>query len=142
MGTFKKYVRSRFPTFDPPSPLVCPCSFLAPPHPTKGTFVLARMQPLPLSFYTCEIQRKASNNKYQYLWLNSTCLLRSHSRISIKWTSLVHDKNVRFRESPSKNHKSPKVNVKSTICYDFPSPDLFEGPRDGKIKVNAKFFSF
>ena len=27
----------------------------APPHPTKGTFVLARIQPLPLNFYTCEI---------------------------------------------------------------------------------------
>ena len=26
-----------------------------PPHPTKGTFVLARIQPLPLNFYTCEI---------------------------------------------------------------------------------------
>ena len=30
--------------------------------------------------------------------LNSTCLLRSHNGISIKWTPLVHDKNVRFME--------------------------------------------
>ena len=29
--------------------------------------------------------------------------------------------------------------MKSTICYDFPSPDLLEGQKDGKIKGNAKF---
>ena len=43
--------------------------------------------------------------------------LRSHSGISIKWTPLVHDKSVRFIESPSKNQKSSKVNIKSTICH-------------------------
>ena len=32
--------------------------------------------------------------------------------------------------------------MKSTICHDFPSPDLLEGPKDGNIKENAKFFSF
>ena len=32
--------------------------------------------------------------------------------------------------------------MKSSICHDFPSPDLLEGPKDGKIKDNAKFFSF
>ena len=26
--------------------------------------------------------------------------------------------------------------MKSTICYDFPSPDLLEGPKNGKIKEN------
>ena len=41
-----------------------------------------------------------------------------------------------------KIQKSSKVNLKSTICHDFPSPDLLEGPKDGKIKENAKFFSF
>ena len=30
--------------------------------------------------------------------------------------------------------------MKSTICHDFPSPDLLEGPKDRKIKENAKFF--
>ena len=74
--------------------------------------------------------------------LNSTCLSRSHNGNSIKWTPLVHDKNVRFIQSPSKNQKSSKVNMKSTICHDFPSSDLLEGPKDGKIKENAKFFSF
>ena len=54
----------------------------------------------------------------------------------------MHDKNVRFIESPSKNPNSSKVYMKSTICHDFPSPDLLEGPKDGKIKENAKFFSF
>ena len=47
----------------------------------------------------------------------------------------------RFIETPSKNQKSSKVNMKSTICYDL-SPDLLEGPKDGNIKENAKFFSF
>ena len=72
----------------------------------------------------------------------STCLLRSHSGISVKWTPLVHGKSVRFIESPSKNWKSAKLSMKSTICNDFSSPDLLEGPKDGKIKENAKFFSF
>ena len=30
--------------------------------------------------------------------------------------------------------------MKSTICHDFPSPDLLEGPKDGNIKENTKFF--
>ena len=50
--------------------------------------------------------------------------------------------NSRFIESPSKNQNSSKVNMKSTIWHNFPSPDLLEGPKDGKIKRNAKFFSF
>ena len=29
--------------------------------------------------------------------------------------------------------------MKSTIWHDFPSPDLLKGPKDGKIKENAKF---
>ena len=42
-------------------------------------------------------------------------------------------------ESPSKNQKSSKVNTKSTLCHDFPRPDLMEGPKE--TKENAKFFS-
>ena len=38
--------------------------------------------------------------------------------------------------------KFSKVNMKSTICHDFSSPDLLEGPKNGKIKENTKFFSF
>ena len=30
--------------------------------------------------------------------------------------------------------------MKSTICHDFPGPDLLEGPKDGKIKENSKVF--
>ena len=104
-GIFKKYVRSRFLRFDPPPPRLTPLFVFEPspppPHP-QGTFVLARTPPLSLNFYTCEIQRKEINNEfnneYQYLWLNSTCLLRSHCGISIKWTPLVHDKSVHFME--------------------------------------------
>ena len=50
--------------------------------------------------------------------------------------------DVCFIEIPSKNQKSSKVNMKSTICHDFPSLDLLEGPKDAKIKENAKFSSF
>ena len=49
--------------------------------------------------------------------------------------------DARFIESP-KEQKSSKVNMKPTICHDFPSPDLLEGPKDEKIKENAEFFSF
>ena len=99
VGTFKKYVRSRFPSLDHLLPPFRPCSLSSTPAP-KGTFVLARTHPLSfnLNFYTSEMQRKEINNEYQYLWLNSTCLLRSHSGISIKWTPLVHDKIVHFME--------------------------------------------
>ena len=56
------------------------------------------------------------------------------------WQKCPFYGDVPFIESPSKNQKSSKVNTKSTICDDFPSPDLLEGPKDGKIKENAKFF--
>ena len=48
--------------------------------------------------------------------------------------------DVHFIESPSKNQTSSKVNMKSAICHDFPSPDLLEGPKDRQIKENAKIF--
>ena len=54
----------------------------------------------------------------------------------------MHGKSVRFMEKPSKNQKSSKVNMISTICHEFPSPDLLEGSKDENIKENAKFFSF
>ena len=106
LGTFKKYVRSRFPSFAP----LPPCSPLfilehnppSPPPtcpPPKGTFVLGRTHSLLLNFSTCEILRKEINNEYQYLWLNSTCLLKSHSRISINCTPLMHDKSIHFMET-------------------------------------------
>ena len=86
---FKKYVRSGFTSFDPSPPflLVCFCSFLSTPPPLfQGKFVLARTLPLPLN----------NNNAHWYLWLNSPCLLKSHS--GIKWTPLVYDKSVHFME--------------------------------------------
>ena len=50
---------------------------------------------------------------------------------------------IHFIESPSKNKQSSKVNMTMTFQdYDFPRPDLLEGPKGGKIKENAKFFSF
>ena len=69
-GTFKKYVCSRFPSFDlpPPSLLICP-SFSSTSHPPQGMFVLATTPPLPLKFYTYEIQRKEINNESEYQYL-------------------------------------------------------------------------
>ena len=60
---------------------------------------------------------------------------------------MVQDKSplyedICFIESLSENQKSSKVNMKSTLSHDFPSPDLLEGPQDGKIKENTKSFSF
>ena len=49
--------------------------------------------------------------------------------------------DVHFIENPPKNQKSSKGYMNFIICHDFPSPDLLEGPKDGKIKENAKFFS-
>ena len=58
------------------------------------------------------------------------------------WQKCLLYGDVRFIETPSKNQKSPKVNRKSTIFHDCLSSDLLEGPKDGKIKKNTKFFSF
>ena len=58
------------------------------------------------------------------------------------WQNSLRYGEVRFIESLSKNQKSWKVNMKSTVCNGFRSSDLLEGPKDGKIKENAKFFSF
>ena len=75
------------------------------------------------------------------------CVLESKTATveSIKWKPwqkcpLYGD--VLFLESPSNNQKSFEVNMEPAICHDFPSPDLLEGPKDGKIRQNAKFFSF
>ena len=107
----QKYVHSKFPSFDSPPP-PCSCLFVFEhTSPPQGTFVLARTQPLTLNFCTCEIQRKEINNKYQYLWLNSTFLIRSHSGISIKWTPLLLDKSGRFMEMSALQ----RVHLKSEV---------------------------
>ena len=94
-GNSKKYGRSGFLSFDLPStPLFSLVRFRAPPSNRK----VRSSHPLSLNFYTCEVQRKEINNEYEYLWLNSACLLRSHSGIFINWTPLVHGKSVRYME--------------------------------------------
>ena len=48
---------------------------------------------------------------------------------------------VRFMEmSALQRVRLKKVNMKSTICQDVPSPDLLEGPKDRKIQENGEFF--
>ena len=56
------------------------------------------------------------------------------------WQNCLFYGDVCFIEIPSKNQKSPKVNMKSTILHDFPRPNLLERPKDRKIKGNVKFF--
>ena len=58
------------------------------------------------------------------------------------WQKCLLYGDVRFIDSPSKNQKCSKVNIKSTICHDFSSLDLLEVPKDEKLKENEKFFSF
>ena len=65
-----------------------------PLHPCSSLFVFEHPHPP-----SPPPPRKEINDEYQYLWLNSTCLLRSRSGISIKWTSLVHNKSVGFMAS-------------------------------------------
>ena len=77
---------------------------------------------------------KEINNDYQYLWLNSTCLLRSCSGVPIKWTPLVHDKSVRFMEMSALKRvhlkiRSPHMETKLIILVTA-------------IKVKSKFFQF
>ena len=93
----------------PPAPIPLCSSLFVFEHPSrpKGTIALARTHPVLLNFYTCEIQRKEINDEYQYLWLNSMCLLRRHSGISIKWTPLVHDKSVPFMAG--ENDRTPFI---------------------------------
>ena len=59
---------------------------------------------------------------------------------SCAWRKCPLYGDVRFIESLSENQISSKVNMKFTICDDFRSPDLLEGPKDGKIRENANFF--
>ena len=66
--------------FTPPLSTCLSLFVLEHPTPHKLTFFWLELPLFPsISIYTCEIQRKEINNEYQYLWLNSTCLLRSHS---------------------------------------------------------------
>ena len=76
-------------------------------HPPNGTFDFTFVQnsPSPRQFlYLRNLEKK-------YLWLNSTCLLRSHSGFSIKWTLLVHNKSVCFIEMSTLS----KVHLKSEV---------------------------
>ena len=142
-GTFKKYVRSRFPSFDTLLPLVRPCPFSSPPLLPQGTFVLARTHPLSLNFCTSEIQRQEINEQVELYvsFKKPQCNLYKVDTIGA-WQKCLFYGDVLFIVSPSNNQKSSEVNMKSTICYDFLSPDLLEGPKDERIKENAKIFSF
>ena len=87
-------------------------------------------------FITSRItERNMLGSKYEVPWHQGTFKKYVHSRFP-SFDPLPLCSHL----SPSKNQRSSKVNMKSTICYDFPSPDLLEGPKDEKIKKNANFF--
>ena len=114
-GTFKKYVRFRFPSFDHPIfPLLFALvRFQAPRSPSlspQGTFVLARTHPLwwvLVSFVELNVSfKKPQWNLYKVDTIGA-------------WQKWPLYGDVSFLVSPSKNLKSSKVNMKSTICHDF-----------------------
>ena len=114
-GTFKKYVRFRFPSFDHPIfPLLFALvRFQAPHSPSlspQGTFVLARTRPLwwvLVSFVELNVSfKKPQWNLYKVDTIGA-------------WQKWPLYGDVSFLVSPSKNLKSSKVNMKSTICHDF-----------------------
>ena len=114
-GTFKKYVRFRFPSFDHPIfPLLFALvRFQAPYSPSlspQGTFVLARTRPLwwvLVSFVELNVSfKKPQWNLYKVDTIGA-------------WQKWPLYGDVSFLVSPSKNLKSSKVNMKSTICHDF-----------------------
>ena len=58
------------------------------------------------------------------------------------WQNCPFYEDVRFIESPSKNQKSSKVNMKSTIYHDFLSPDLSERPKLTETGTIKKGYSY
>ena len=137
--TFKKYVRSRSPSFDPPfTPLVCPCLFSNNLHPLflpkVRSFWLELTHSPSISILVKIREKKLILSTSIFGWN-----LYKVETIGA-WQKCPLYGDVHFIDSPSKNQKSWKVNMKSTICHDFPSPDSLEQPKDGKIKENGKFF--
>ena len=101
-GAFKKYVRSRFASFNPPPPCLSLLVFEHPPPPQKKkvrSFWLELTTLSPSIFVLVRFREKKLIMSTSIFDL--TFLLRSHSGISIKWAPLVHDKSVRFMAGKS-----------------------------------------
>ena len=137
-GTFKKYVRSRFPSFDPLPTFFHLVRFPSPPPPKVRSFWLE----FPLS-PSISILEKFRENKLIMSTIVSLVELNV-SFLKPQWNLYKMDTigawqkyplygDIPFIENSSENQKSSKVNKKSTICHDFRSPDLLEGPKDGKM---------
>ena len=71
------------------------------PHPAKVRSFWLELTLFPSISILLKFKEKNNEYQCQYLWLNLTCLFRSHNGISIKWTPLEHDKSVRFMEMPA-----------------------------------------
>ena len=83
----------------PPLLFALVCFWVPPPPPPSLRYICFGWNlPSPPQFLCLWNLEKKNNNEYWYLWLNSICILRSPSGISIKWTPLVHDKSVHFIE--------------------------------------------
>ena len=65
-------------------------------------------------------------------------------QVTSKWKTLRgHSKSTFAQDSQVLTPPPPLLPCsfsKSTLCHDFPNPDLLEGPKDGMIKENAVFF--
>ena len=83
----------------PPPAALPPCSFSnTPPPSSKVRSFWLELTLSPSIYILVKFREKEINNESSYLWLNSTCLLRSHSGISINWAPFAHGKSVRFME--------------------------------------------
>ena len=112
LGTFNKFVSSRFPSFDAPPLPYCLPLFI---------FVLVRfLVELNMSFKTPQW------NLYEVDAIGA-------------WRKCSLYGDVCFIGSPSKNQKSSKVYMKSTICHDIPSQIYW---KDQKTKTLNKMQSF
>ena len=72
MGAFKKYVRSKFPIFDPLLPLLVPVRFACTPSPPQRRFALVSYPPPPSQKTLCHVyeflNRKSGSDKREKLF--------------------------------------------------------------------------
>ena len=85
------------------TPALPPCLSLfvfdtPPPSPPKVRSFWLELTLSPSIHILVKFREKEINNESSYLSLNSTCLLRSHSGISINWAPVAHGESVRFME--------------------------------------------
>ena len=140
-GTFKKYVHSRFSSFDPPPPLFVLVLFRAPhrllPFPKVRSFWLELTLSPSVSILVKFREKKLI--LVSLVELNASFKKPQWNLYKVDtigaWQKCPLYGDVRFIESPSKTQKFSKVNIKSTICHDFSSPKNRE-----RLRKRQSFF--